>query len=64
MTTKTHTRRFAASLMWCYRMGTAMAVAEWPRSRVLAWLKEGGYEERGLTARRTLRAYNEQLARG
>jgi hypothetical protein len=64
MTTATSPRRFAMSLSWCFRMGTAMAADGWTRNRVMAYLELGGYGERGLTARRVLRAYNEQLARG
>jgi hypothetical protein len=65
MTTRmTARRRFAMPILEAERTGTAWAAAGAGRRTCLRWLREMGYGAAGITAKRVLRAYDEQIRRG
>lgn len=53
--------KYAWPLFYCYKLGTAMASEGASEAQVIELLVRA--ERTGLTARRVLRAYREQLAR-
>lgn len=57
-------RRYAMPILQAQRLGTDWAAAGATRGAVVRWLGESGYRQGGITARRVLRAYDEQVARG
>ena len=56
--------RFVMSLRSCQQQGTAWAAAGRSETEMLDSLERQGFSRTGHTARRHLRAYREQAARG
>lgn len=64
MTTKPTRRKYALTYSFCRSWGLNRAVQGTTRDALIKELQEQGYREAGITHRRVLRAYDEQVARG
>lgn len=51
-------------LSTCKNWGENAAVLNWTETQLLSWLENGRINPNGITAKRTVRYFREQVARG